>query len=236
MGETVRIQAKDGSGSFDAYIARPETGNGPGIVAIQEIFGVNDGMKEICDDLAAQGYIAISPDLFWRLEPNISLTDKTQAEWDKAFDLMNRFDIDKGIEDIDATIEHLRDTEPCFGKVGAVGYCLGGLLAYLTACRTKVDATVGFYGVNIPKFADEAQTIQRPLMLHIAEEDEFVDKESQKAMHDLLDDHPLVTLHDYAGVSHAFARPNGVHHDADAAARANDRTREFFQHHLKDKA
>ena len=129
--------------------------------------------------MASRGYYALVPDLFWRLEPGVQLTDKTEAEWKKAFDLMNRFDADKGVEDIQATIDHLRALPGCTGKVGALGYCLGGQLAYLTAARTNSDASVGYYGVNIQNRLDEADKIKHPLMLHIAEADEYVPPEAQ---------------------------------------------------------
>jgi carboxymethylenebutenolidase len=211
------------------YLSRPATGGGPAIVVIQEIFGVNAVMRGIADGLAAQGYVALVPDLFWRLEPGVDITDQSDAEWKKALDLMQRFDVDKGVEDIQAAITLLRRDA---GKVGAVGYCLGGLLAYLTATRTDVDASVGYYGVNIPAFLGEAARIRRSLMLHIAGEDGFVPKPAQEQMIAGLGDNPWVTLHRYEGVDHAFARPGGKHFDAAAAELANRRTADFFRRTL----
>jgi len=233
MAEYIDIQATDGSGSFKAYVAKPASGTGPAVVAIQEIFGVNGGMRQISDDLAAQGYIAICPDLFWRQEPGVDITDKSKEEWDKAFSLMQGFDMDKGIEDIAATIDVVRAMNGCSGKVGAVGYCLGGRLAYMTAARTDIDASVSFYGVGIDTLLDEAPNIKKPLMMHLAEEDGFVDKDAQARMHKGLDGHPLVSLFDYAGVDHAFARPDGINWNGQAANLANGRTKEFFEKHLK---
>lgn len=231
-GSDVQITAKDG-GTFMGYLASPAGGSGPGIIAIQEIFGVNQGMRQICDQLASLGYFALSPDLFWRQEPGIQLTDQSDEEWQKAFALYNGFDVDKGIDDIAASIDWLRGHEGGNGKVGVVGYCLGGLLAYLTACRTDVNAAVGFYGVGIQDRLDEATGLTTPLMLHIAEEDGFVDKEAQAAVHGALDGKPNIVLHDYPGVDHAFARPDGVNWDRDAADQANLRTAHFFGDHLK---
>ncbi|TGY89012.1 dienelactone hydrolase family protein [Marinicauda algicola] len=223
-GEQVTIKTPDGE--FMAY----QNGEGPAIVVIQEIFGVNQVMRDLTDHYAAQGFTAICPDLFWRIKPGIQLTDKTEEEWQQAFDYMNQFDIDKGVDDIGETLRYARRQGG--GKAGAVGYCLGGLLAYLTACRTGSDATVGYYGVNIDKYLGEAKTIAKPLMLHIAAEDRFVDKDAQKTVMDALKDHDQVTLHRYEGVDHAFARPGGEHFDAKAAENANARTRAFFQSHL----
>ena len=224
-GETIHIQTPDGS--FSAY----RSGAGPAIIVIQEIFGVNAVMREICDDLAAKGFTAICPDLFWRIEPVIQLTDKTEAEWKQAFDLFGQFDVDAGVRDIAATIDHARKAG--HAKVGAVGYCLGGQLAYLTACRTDADACVGYYGVNIQERLSEADHISRPLMLHIAGQDEFVPVDAQDKIMAALGDHPHVTLYRYADRDHAFARVGGAHYHAGDAETANQRTLDFFNAHLK---
>jgi len=229
-GQDVMIKTNDGE--FSGYLALPEGGSGPAIVVIQEIFGVNEVMRGIADKLAAKGFVALCPDLFWRIEPGIQLTDKTDAEWARAFELFNTFDVVKGMVDVQATITHLREMDNVTGKVGAIGYCLGGHLAYLAATRTDADAAVGYYGVNIPARLDEAGNISKPLMLHIAEKDEFVDAEAQKAMHEGLDGHALVTLHDYPGMDHAFARVGGAHYDEANATLANDRTEAFLKEHL----
>ncbi|MCW5724516.1 MAG: dienelactone hydrolase family protein [Maricaulaceae bacterium] len=228
MGERITINTADGE--FSAYRAAPEGGKGPAIVVIQEIFGVNKVMRDICDGLASEGWLAICPDLFWRIEPGVDITDKTQAEWDKAFDLFGKFKADTGIKDIAATIAHARAEGAA--KVGAVGYCLGGLLAYLTACRTDCDAAAGYYGVAIPDYLDEAANIKQPLMLHMAGKDQFVPPEAQAKIRDGLKGHARVTLHEYPDCDHAFARVGGKHFDAAAAKLANDRTREFFKTHL----
>jgi carboxymethylenebutenolidase len=216
---------------MNGYLAEPAAPNGAGIVVIQEIFGINAVMRDIADDLARQGYVALAPDLFWRLEPGVDISDKTDAEWKKALDLMNRFDVSTGVQDIQAAIDLLR-TRPDAAKVGAVGYCLGGQLAYLTAARTNADAAVGYYGVNIPAFLGEARNIRKPLMLHIAAEDGFVPKAAQEQMVAGLKDNPNVTLHRYAGVDHAFARPGATNFNAPAATEANNRTAAFFRRHL----
>ncbi len=229
MSERIRINTP--SGSFSAYVARPAAPRAA-VVAIQEIFGVNAVMREVCDRLASEGYLAVCPDLFWRLEPDVDITDQTQAEWDKAFGLMGRFDIDTGVEDIRATIDHLRADPASGGKVGAVGYCLGGRLAYLTATRTDCDASVGYYGVGIETYLGEAERLANPLMLHIAGEDAYVPKEAQARIVAALKDHPQVTLHTYPGRNHAFARPGGAHFDQADATLANDRTAAFFKQHL----
>jgi carboxymethylenebutenolidase len=229
-GTDVTIEGPDGR--FGAYLASPAAGRGPGVVVIQEIFGVNAVMRDIADALAARGYYALAPDLFWRLEAGVQLTDKSDAEWKRAFDLMRRFDIDAGVGDIQAAISHLRSVPGCTGKVGALGYCLGGLLAYLSACRTDTDASVGFYGVNIQEKLGESKAIKHPLMLHIAEKDEYVPPPAQKKILEELSGNRLVTLHTYPQMDHAFARAGGAHYDKACADLANTRTQTFFRQHL----
>jgi carboxymethylenebutenolidase len=222
------LSIKTPDGDFSAYVARPAAESAPAIVVIQEIFGVNAVMRGIADDLAAQGYLAICPDLFWRIEPGIDITDQSEAEWAKAFELYTAFNVDKGIEDIAATIKTIRANPGCNGKVGAVGYCLGGLLSYLTAARTDIDAAVSYYGVGIDGKLDEATKIKPPILLHVAEKDQFVPAPAQAAMAKVLINGPRLSLYTYPGCDHAFARPGGEHFDAAAAKLANDRTSDFF--------
>jgi carboxymethylenebutenolidase len=227
------IQITCGDGSFSGYLATPASGEGPGVIVIQEIFGVNQDMRRICDDLAAQGYVALSPDLFWRQEPGIQLTDQSEAEWARAFELFQGFDLAKGVEDLAATLNHLRDLKACTGKVGCVGFCLGGQLAYLMACRTTIDAAVGYYGVYIQDYIQEAGNIRRPLILHVAEKDEFVPPEAQKVIVDSLQDNGQVTLHSYPDDDHAFARVGGTHYNGASATLANERTLDLFSTNLR---
>ena len=230
MSERLSITTE--GGTLSAYVAKPAAAKAPAVVVIQEIFGVNQVMREVCDRLAAQGFLAVCPDLFWRLEPGVDITDQSKAEWDKAFDLMTRFDVDQGVEDIRATIDQVRASGGCSGKVGAVGYCLGGRLAFLIATRTDSEASVGYYGVGIEAYLPEAEKLAHPLMLHIAEDDGFVSKEAQAMITGALKDHPQVTLHTYPGCDHAFARPGGAHYNPAAAAQADARTLAHFRQHL----
>lgn len=227
MGERTTITTKDGS--FSAYVARPQAASAPAVVVIQEIFGVNQVMRDITDGLAAQGYLAICPDLFWRIEPGIDITDQSEAEWKRAFELFNAFDVDAGVKDIAATIAEIRKDPGCSGKVGAVGFCLGGLLAFLTATRTDADAAVSYYGVGIEGRVAEAEKLARPLLLHIAEEDQFVPKEAQKVILQALKDHPNIEIHTYPGRDHAFARVGGEHYNEADAKLAGGRTLQFFK-------
>ena len=233
QASSVTIQTLDGSGIFDGLYTTPQGGRGQGIVLIQEIFGVNDFIRDTAKMLASAGFTVLAPDLFWRLERNVELDASNEADFAKALDLMGQFDIDQGIEDLKASVAHLRSLNECEGDVGCVGYCLGGRLAYLLATRSDVSASVGYYGVTIPDYMDEAGNITKPLLLHVAEEDGFVSKDEQAALHAGLDGNELVTIHDYAGRDHGFARVGGDAYDADDANLANVRTVDFFHQHLR---
>lgn len=228
---TLTISTADGD--FSAFVAQPTAHPAPVIVVIQEIFGINEDMRTTCRQLAAQGYLAVCPDLFWRQEPGVSLTDKTQAEWDKAFALYQGFDVAKGVEDIAATLAAARALPQAGSKAGVVGYCLGGLLAYLSAARTDVDAAVSYYGVGIEGHLGEAESIDKALLMHMGEADGFVSPEARAQIIAALQSKPEVQVHVYPGCDHAFARNAGVHFDADAAQLANSRTAEFFAAQLK---
>ena len=228
----ITIQAADG-GSFNAYIALPEITPAPALILIQEIFGVNTEMREKCDEYAAQGFVAICPDLFWRIEPGIELVDSNPEELERAFELFGLFDVEKGIEDLKVTLDHMRSHDATSGKVGCSGYCLGGKLAYMMATSSDIDASVSYYGVAIETMLDEAQSIKSPAMLHIAGADEFVPEDAQKQIMAALEGHPHVTTHHYPGMDHAFARGNGMHYNEEAATLANRRTLDFLNNALK---
>jgi len=232
MTNTTTISTLAGDGDFTAYRATPAGTPKAAIVVIQEIFGVNAGIRRKCDTLAEAGYLAIAPDLFWRLEPGIELDPDIKPEFDRALELMGQFDQDKGIADIEASIRAARAELGDGGKVGVVGYCLGGRLAFMTAARTDVDASVGYYGVGIDGLLGEKNAIAHPVLLHVPEEDHFVDKNAQAAMHAGLDDHPKVTIYDYAGEDHGFATEFGERRSDASAKLADERTAKFFAEHL----
>lgn len=227
---SIEIEAIDGSGHFTAYRADPAGTPRGAIVVIQEIFGVNGGIRRKCDHFASLGYVALAPDLFWRLEPGIELDPDVEPEFKQALDWMGKFDQDKGVADIEATIRAARDASG--GKVGVTGYCLGGRLAFMTAARTDADASVGYYAVGVDGLLGEKHAIANPLLLHIAGEDGFVPAPVQKAMHAGLDDHPKVTLYDYPGEDHGFATEMGKRRSEAAAQLADSRTEAFFAEHI----
>jgi len=232
MGQYIDIQSLDGKAAFRAYCADPQGDPIAAIIVIQEIFGVNPGIRAKCDEWAAKGYVALAPDLFWRIRPGVELNPDIETELHEGFGLFGKFDQTLGIQDIEATIHAARPLSAS-GKVGAVGYCLGGRLAFMTAARTDINASVGYYGVGIDGLLGEAHAIAHGLMLHIPTADHFVPAEAQAAMHAGLDNHPKVTLHDYPGLDHGFATTSGNRRDDAGAKLADSRTEAFFAQHLK---
>jgi len=228
----ISIETLDGDGAFDAWLAEPEGTPRGAVVVIQEIFGVNEGIRRKCDHWSGQGYVAIAPDLFWRLQPGVELDPDEPEEFQEALGLMQKFNQDKGIRDIEASIRAARARLPEGGRVGCVGYCLGGRLAFMTAARTDIDASVGYYGVGLEGLMGEKHAIARPLMLHIAGADHFVTPDKQKLIHEGLDDHPKVTLYDYPGEDHGFAAEMGKRRSANAAELADSRSEAFFAEHI----
>lgn len=223
-GKTIEMKAGDGSGTFSGYLARPASGSGPGLVIAQEIFGVNQTMREVADRYAEEGYVALVPDLFWRQQPNIEL-GHSEADMKKAFALFGGFDEAKGVDDLQVALTTLRSMPEVTGaKVGTLGFCLGGKLAYLAACRTDTDVAVGYYGVGIDKALDEAGAIRCPVLLHIAEQDHFCPPEARSKILEALQSRPEISTQVYPGVDHAFAREGGDAYDRSAAQIANQRT------------
>jgi len=230
MKDCITIEGRDGA--FGAYMARPKTSPAPAVVVLQEIFGVNMDMRQTCDELAAHGFIAVCPDLFWRQEPGLDLNHWSDAEWKKGLALYAAYDRDKGVRDIVDTAHAAGQLDSASGKVGVMGFCLGGLMTFLTAAREKIDAAVAYHGGETEKYLDEADKITAPMLMHLAEEDEFISKEAQTKIKAALSNKPNVEIYSYPGCKHAFARHTGTHYNAPAAAKANGRTWQFLHDHL----
>ncbi|NNG25298.1 dienelactone hydrolase family protein [Telluria aromaticivorans] len=230
MTEQLQIQAPDGS--FACHVARPSTpGPHPVVIVLQEIFGVNAGIRSIATDYASKGYIAVCPDLFWRIEPGVFLSEAREGDWEKAFALYKAYEVNKGVDDIALTIKEARGLQDANGKVGVTGYCLGGLMTFLSAARTDGDAFAAYYGGGTDQHVGEAANIKAPLLYHLAEEDEFISKDAQAKIRAALAG--KAELHSYPGCNHAFARPGGNHYDAAAATLAASRTEAFFARTLR---
>ncbi|MFO1204877.1 MAG: dienelactone hydrolase family protein [Burkholderiales bacterium] len=231
MGCLIAIETLDHRQQFPAYCAEPAGPARAAIIVIQEIFGVNAGIRSKCDRWAEAGYLAVAPDLFWRFRPGIELDPDVPEQFEEGLNLYQRFDQDQGVVDIDATIRATRARSKGI-RVGCVGYCLGGRLAFMTAARTDVDASVGYYGVGIDGLLGEKEAITHPVLLHVPTDDQFVNDDTQKAMHRGLDGNPLVTIYDYPGLHHGFAVASGKRRNERAAQLADDRTAAFFAANL----
>lgn len=235
MGDMIKIAALNEDALFSAYLAAPVGAAKAAIIVIPEIFGVNAGIRQKCDHLANDGYLAIAPDIFWRFAPGVELNPDVEAQLQEAFGYFGQYDADDGVKDIEAAIHAIRggiSGHAPVQNVGCVGYCLGGRLAYMAATRTDISASVGYYGVMIDQMLGESHAIAHPLMLHIPTADHFVGPEAQAAIHAGLGNHPKVTLHDYEGLDHGFAAEMGNRRNEAGAALADSRTAAFFAEHL----
>jgi carboxymethylenebutenolidase len=222
MGQFITVPAADG-GQFNAYMALPKSGKGPGLVLAQEIFGINGFVRDVADYYAEEGYVVLAPDLFWRQQPGIAL-GYTPQDWERAFALFQGCDQDLAVTDIGSTLAVLRKLPAFEGKAGVLGFCLGGKLAYLAACRCDVDVAVGYYGVGIEEKLNEADKIKGRLVLHFAEQDKFSPPEVRERIFAALQDRPNTELYLYPGVDHAFARPPSEHFDKPSALMAHQRS------------
>lgn len=228
----IAIRSLDGA-TFNGYAAHPKADSAPGIVVIHGIFGVNVTMRRVCDSLAAQGYLALCPDLFWRQEPHVSLAEQSQADLDRALALYKNFDVEASVRDLLATLAHMRQMRGCNGKVGAVGYCLGGKLAWILSSRSDVDCVAVYYGVGLENLLDEIHEIRMPVLLHIAEKDKFVAPAAQQKILAALKRNSAIAAITYPDAQHAFAHPGGQTFHPQAAVLADNRTAEFLGDCLK---
>jgi carboxymethylenebutenolidase len=221
-GQWTQVKSRDG-GAFRAYTALPPEGSGPGLVLLQEIFGVNAYMRDMADRYAEEGYVVMVPDLYWRLEPNLDLGYEGEDRA-KAFALLERFNDDLAVQDVAATLDALRAHSAHRGKAGVLGYCLGGRIAFLAAARTDADCAIGYYAVGIEQHLDEAARIACPLMLHFASLDTYCDAAARERIAQAFAGKPGVELYTYEGCDHAFASPSRPHYDKPAAMMAYSRS------------
>ena len=232
MNDRITIEGHDGV--FAAYIARPKTVPAPAVIVLHELFGVNADIRKHCDELAEQGHLAVAPDLFWRQEPGVDLNVTSEADWDHGLRLYSAYDRDAGVRDIKDTIDAVRNLSECNGKVALLGYCLGALMVFMTAVRNDgIDAAVWYHGADTDKYLGEVNGLHAPILVHLAEEDEFISKAAQAAIREALVKKPNATVYSYPGQSHAFSRHGGAHYNAEAAALAHERTYAFLNRQLR---
>jgi carboxymethylenebutenolidase len=230
-----QLTAHDG-GTFEAFCAVPASGTGPGILLFQEIFGINDNMRTLAERLAGAGYVVLVPDMFWRIEPRFERKD--ESGFADALAVVQRFDADQAPADIQAAHAHLLALPECAGKVGAVGFCLGGTLTFMCAARSRVDgrgidAAVSYYGSAINERLDLLHAIECPVLFHYGAEDPFIPEEKIAEVEHAIEGHPEMALHRYAA-GHAFSNEDTPSmHDATAAAAAWERTLAFFETNLR---
>ena len=231
MNDHITVEGHDGA--FAAYIARPKTSPTPAVVVLQEVFGVNADIRKTCDELAEQGFIAVAPDLFWRQEPGVDLTVTSEADWQHGLRLYQAYDRDAGARDVKETVNAVAKLPGCTGRVAVLGYCLGGLMTFLTAVRYGVDAAVVYHGGDTEKYLGAVNGLDAPMLMHLAEEDEFISKPAQAEIKAALARKPNATVYSYPGQNHAFSRHGGAHYNAEAAALAHERTYAFLNRQLR---
>src|SRR5579862_1280196 len=231
MKDRIAIEGRDGA--FGAYIARPAVFPAPAVVVLHEVFGVNADIRKTCDELAGEGFIAVAPDLFWRQEPGVDLGVTSEPDWQHGLRLYQAYDRDAGVGDIRDTLDVVARLPDCTGKLAVQGYCFGALMTFLTALRCHVDAAVAYHGADTEKYLGEVDNLSAPLLMHLGEEDEFMSKAAQAQIKAALASKENATVFSYPGQRHAFARHNGTHYNAAAAALANGRTSEFLHQQLR---
>jgi carboxymethylenebutenolidase len=233
----VKIRSKNGE-FFTAYMAYPDALPAPAVIVLQEIFGVNDFIRGVVDMISAAGFIAIAPELYWRQRSDVQLNSDVDSDMAEAMALLTRLSEAEAIEDSKAAFAYVRTLPECTGKVGAMGYCLGGKLAYVMATRPDIDAAVAYYGTGIHHAPDIAANLRAPLMLHIAAEDFLCPPDAQKAIAERFDDvrdslPGEIVVHVYDGATHGFTREGRSCYNKAAADLADSRTIAFLNQHLR---
>ena len=230
MGHEIETKSRDGL-TYAAYLVLPERLPAPGIVLLPEVFNTNPHIRSVADGYAAEGFVVMAPDVYWRQEPGsyLTYTDEGRA---KAQALRARLDTNQFARDLEDTVQALAKRSECTGKVGVMGFCLGGKFAYLSAVRHAIDAAVSYYGVQIDQHLDEAANIKCPLLMHFAEDDAHVPLETVETFRRTLGPTGKTEIHVYPGTVHGFNRQGYPPYHADQAAIARERTLAHFRTHL----
>lgn len=222
MGQMIELTAADGK-KIAAYRAEPAGKPRGGVVVIQEIWGVNSHIRDVADGYAADGFLAMAPALFDRVEPNVMMDQYTPDTMQRGFGLMQKVDLDNALKDIAAAVKEVAGA----GKVGVVGYCFGGRMAWLSASRlTGIAASIPYYGGGIPGLA--AEQPKCPVLLHFGERDAHIPVASVEQFKQA---HPSLPVHIYAA-DHGFNCDQRGAWDAPAAKLARERTLEFLRKHI----
>ncbi|PWT96513.1 MAG: carboxymethylenebutenolidase [Candidatus Melainabacteria bacterium] len=229
-GENIKIKSGDGK-EFPGFLCRPESGSGPGLLLIQEIFGVNDHIRDVADLYAREGFVVLAPDLFWRIEQGIQLgySDKDMA---KGMELYQKLDFGLGVSDLAHVATILRQMPGVNGKVGAVGFCMGGNFAYRLAAHGRVDAAVSYYGGGIDQILDQAKGITSPLIMHFGEKDSHIPQAAVEKIRKAVEGNPLVSIYVYRGADHGFNCDQRGSYDRKSAMLAFARSTAFLHKHL----
>jgi carboxymethylenebutenolidase len=222
MGQEIEISAT-GGGSFAAYLTLPAASPAPGIVLLPEVFNTNDHIRSVADGYAAEGFTVVAPDVYWRQEAGCYLpyTDEGRA---KAQALRADLDTDQFAADLADTIAALKARPECTGKVGVMGFCLGGKFAYLSAVRHGIDAAVSYYGVQIGEYLEEADNLNCPVLMHFAGIDPHVPQAEVDAIQARMGAWDNVDIHLYPGAEHGFNRHGYPSYSEAAAVPARQRT------------
>lgn len=223
---TEKIDAGDGK-HFDAYVSVPDQPNGKAVIVVQEIFGVTPYIREVADRYARDGYLAVAPDLFWRIEPGMSLTH-SKEDMQQAFAALEKFNEDLGVEDIGRAVAFAKARRGTSGGVAVVGMCLGGKLAWLAASRLSIDASLAFYGVGIEKNLADAASIKTPLLMFFGGNDKYVPQAVREKIAAATVGNPVVRMEVYEKADHGFYTRG----DATVISSAHEKALAFLQQHM----
>ena len=219
-------------GSFDLSLWLPAAGSGPGLLLIQEIFGVSDYIEAVAEDLAALGYVVAAPDLFWRLKPR-HRASHDEAGMAESLELVSRFDMQQGVADAAAALHHLAALPETGGGLGVVGFCLGGSISYLLAAQAELDIVLSFYGTAVPDSLDALGQIHAPIQMHFGGNDPYIPRDQVARVEQAAAGRPNVEVLVEEDAGHAFHnRKAPAFYQPDPAARAWQRAEEFLARHL----
>jgi carboxymethylenebutenolidase len=204
MPESTRTVKTHDGGSMPAVVALPASGSGPGLVLLQEIFGITDYIKSRARDLADLGYVVVVPELYWRLGPNVATDERTEAGLQEAFGYFGKLDVPRAVDDAIATVEHVRAMPETRGKAGVLGFCLGGRLAYEVGVQTTPDVIVSYYGAGIPDRLDDADKLVSPVIFHFGGADPYLPPDQAERIRAAFAERPSTEIHMHEGAGHAF--------------------------------